>query len=1044
MSNTVNNYTETDLGNISLNPRGEYDNSAAYEYLDTVSYRGGSYFCRAELETTITGIAPDSGHNSEHWQMIAAPGDMTPEYTAAYNDVINKAAQVEISRAAVELAQQEIEADQTDVQQLHSDTVQMAQQAENSKNSAANSAQSAEQSRKTVSESEQNINGQIAGFDSRVSEAVEQAKEEINTTKQQVINTITNQQTASVNTVKTEGEKIITGVGNDAKTVADDRATVEEATQTVLNNAQEVARNTQTVASNAEKAAASAEGAKTSADNAAQSAKSVEDASKQIEQNKKDVASLKGSVSTKITKFYKSNQGETHITDSDNGKIMDMMIYGKSSQDGTPTPENPVEIKSVVNPIVKVTNEDGLKVQSVTLNNITLNAIPVKSGGNVTIDGQQYIADYVDVEHGKVIRNILKWRLGDLKYGFNNAVWHMNISGLGIDGSKIGLSNMFKIQNGHYNGVTTSELYIAYDGKTAALNMRGMTDEEFKKWLREKNPEVYNVLTVAEEIPITLEEVSAFKQLMTYYPVTNVSVNSEQLDGYTVFNYPIPFEDTWNKAQKEIGGLKEETSSLKEDLDNVKKTTICKNIFGGVPNVYYPCNIPSGTDVTVSTEDGSNFEVGTTFNLYSSDKTRKDYWNLGNQSNRTIKTNADISYVTLSKAANANVQIEIGNKSTKYQDYFLDVKMLNKKLDNIGEDDIVNALINRAKIICGHVEKNTINGFLNNSDGSIKLDNTASQVTGFVKVIPNEILLYSGKGSTNVANVCFYDKKFAFISSVNSLEYGTFEINVPSEAVYARFASRASEDGEIAELIVNIKTKPMYKNNLTGKKWYACGDSFTEGAYIFNDLKLVDRWLEDGKYAGKLKSYPYYIGNRTNCDIYNIALSGSTLAYVSSEPKKYSFSSDYGTEEPSYNNYKSVPIDADYITLWFGINDNGYGVPIGNDDDTTNTTFKGAYNIVLKYFVENCKKAKIGIIVSNNLPQAYVDATIKMANRWGIKYLDLNSDEVPLMQATLRNVCDEAKANAINKFAISQSNMHPNYYAHEFESKFIEHWLLSL
>lgn len=537
-------------------------------------------------------------------------------------------------------------------------------------------------------------------------------------------------------------------------------------------------------------------------------------------------------------------------------------------------------------------------------------------------------------------------------------------------------------------------------------------------------------------------------------PMFPVSVDYNEETNYLEFgsdqkmelNKGINLDNTLTKTgyAADAGTVGEITNSLKEDLDNVEKTTICKNIFGGVPNVYYPCNIPSGTYVTVSTEDGSKFEAGTTFNLYSSDKTRKDYWNLSDLSNRTIKTNADISYVTLSKAANANVQIEIGDKSTKYQEYFLDVKMLNKKLDNIGEDDIVNALINRAKIICGYVEKNTINGFLNNLDGSIKLDNTASQVTGFVKVIPNEILLYSGKGSTSVANVCFYDKKFAFISSVNSLEYGTFEINVPSEAVYARFASRANEDGEIAELIVNIKTKPMYKNNLTGKKWYACGDSFTEGAYIFDDLKLVDRWLEDGKYAGKLKSYPYYIGNRTNCDIYNIALSGSTLAYVSSEPKKYSFSSDYGTEEPSYNNYKSVPIDADYITLWFGINDNGYGVPIGNDDDTTNTTFKGAYNIVLKYFVENCKKAKIGIIVSNNMPAAYVDATIKMANRWGIKYLDLNSDEVPLMQATLRNVCDEAKANAINKFAISQSNMHPNYYAHEFESKFIEHWLLSL
>lgn len=135
---------------------------------------------------------------------------------------------------------------------------------------------------------------------------------------------------------------------------------------------------------------------------------------------KKEIGKIKEDLSNKITKFYASNQGETHITDSDNGKIQDMMIYGKSSQDGTPSVENPIEIKSVMNPTVKVTNEDGLKVQSVTLNNITLNAIPVSSGGNVTINGQQYVADYVDVERGKVVRKINKliltgeenWQIG--------------------------------------------------------------------------------------------------------------------------------------------------------------------------------------------------------------------------------------------------------------------------------------------------------------------------------------------------------------------------------------------------------------------------------------------------------------------------------------------------------------------------------------------------------------------------------------------------------------------------------------------------------
>lgn len=34
----------------------------------------------------------------------------------------------------------------------------------------------------------------------------------------------------------------------------------------------------------------------------------------------------------KITKFYASSQGETHLADSDNGKIMDMKVFGNSEQ----------------------------------------------------------------------------------------------------------------------------------------------------------------------------------------------------------------------------------------------------------------------------------------------------------------------------------------------------------------------------------------------------------------------------------------------------------------------------------------------------------------------------------------------------------------------------------------------------------------------------------------------------------------------------------------------------------------------------------------
>lgn len=494
------------------------------------------------------------------------------EFGQVLANFADSATQVAADRTAVEAAKASVEEMQLDVAQKQEIATSNMNTAVEAAEKAKQSASDAEASKQAAAQSEQNINNtvtafdnhveeKIAGFDSRVFEAVEQSKEEINTTKQQAIDTITNQQDASVNIVKTEGEKIITKVGNDAKTVADDRATVEEAAQTVLNNAQEVAQNTQTVASNTENAAASAEGAKTSADNAAKSAKSVEDASKQIEQNKKDVDSLKEDLSNKITKFYASNQGETHITDSDNGKIQDMMLYGKSSQDGTPTPENPVEIKSVVNPTVKVTNEDGLKVQSVTLNNITLNAIPVSSGGNVTIDGKQYIADYVDVERGKYVQMIqtdkvqsnITWNIQKQQEGYS-----LGYTGLyknGISTNKPGMEKTWKSNVGDSSNIWNNVFSFGRSNVFWIVpyeNDGNITSNDINAWLVEHPMDIMYPLAEPIETDLTQEENEAFKALVTNYPVTNISVTSDQLDGYTVFNYPISMANGWNYVKQQL------------------------------------------------------------------------------------------------------------------------------------------------------------------------------------------------------------------------------------------------------------------------------------------------------------------------------------------------------------------------------------------------------------------------------------------------------------------------------------------------------------
>ena len=216
--NTENNYIETDLGNVSPSPCGEYDPSAQYEYLDLVSYQGGSYLCLIELGTKVSGTAPEAGKNTDTWQLVTLPGNLTPEYVAMHDDVANKAKQVESSRAAVEQSQQNVEAAQTDVQQLHSDTTEAAQEASDSRDSAAGYASAAEQSRKATKESEENVTAQVTGFDSHVTEKTLEAVQSVESARQTAVDTVIAQQNKSVQEVKYQTASYITEKETSAKT----------------------------------------------------------------------------------------------------------------------------------------------------------------------------------------------------------------------------------------------------------------------------------------------------------------------------------------------------------------------------------------------------------------------------------------------------------------------------------------------------------------------------------------------------------------------------------------------------------------------------------------------------------------------------------------------------------------------------------------------------------------------------------------------------------------------------------------------------------
>ena len=82
---------------------------------------------------------------------------------------------------------------------------------------------------------------------------------------------------------------------------------------------------------------------------------------------------------------------------SDNG-FRGLRIFGKSTQDGIPTPDNPVEIVSIENPVISV-DEQAISIPR------TLPGIPVTSAGNYTdANGQQWICDEVDFGNGVYIQ----------------------------------------------------------------------------------------------------------------------------------------------------------------------------------------------------------------------------------------------------------------------------------------------------------------------------------------------------------------------------------------------------------------------------------------------------------------------------------------------------------------------------------------------------------------------------------------------------------------------------------------------------------------
>lgn len=229
------------------------------------------------------------------------------------------------------------------------------------------------------------------------------------------------------------------------------------------------------------------------------------------------------------------------VDDAFAAPLCGLTVYGRSTQDGTPTPDNPVPIVSAGDGgTITVTIGDGADGQQ-TIILPTPNAlpgIPVPSGGNYTDpQGQQWVCDEVDLERGVRVQRVNLLKLKDLS-------WQYELTS--TNKSDTFISDVPVSQAGTTQGYSLCQ-YAVFDGvaydiemkescrcyvwvKSATIQFKSGSGinsvDAFSEWLKARpDASISYCLATPIETPLTLAEIAAYKALTTYAPDTVVQAS---------------------------------------------------------------------------------------------------------------------------------------------------------------------------------------------------------------------------------------------------------------------------------------------------------------------------------------------------------------------------------------------------------------------------------------------------------------------------------------------------------------------------------------
>ena len=215
--------------------------------------------------------------------------------------------------------------------------------------------------------------------------------------------------------------------------------------------------------------------------------------------------------------------------------LVGLRIYGKTTQEGVPTPDNPVELVSAGDSGYITVNVIGEKeAQSIIIATPNgLHGIPVTTGGNYTdANGQQWICDEVDLVRGVYVRRVRTLVFDgsdDESWGTTSVQYYIPILDKRSNHTNVGsalLCSHFKtsmvidrslgfVTETYYQDGNVSVLFN-YDNGEGGLN-------NFVTWLQANPITLQYVLATPIETPLTEEQLAAYAALYTYKDHTTVS-----------------------------------------------------------------------------------------------------------------------------------------------------------------------------------------------------------------------------------------------------------------------------------------------------------------------------------------------------------------------------------------------------------------------------------------------------------------------------------------------------------------------------------------